>query len=414
MNAPVFPVDCIAYCDESKYVGTFRFRAVSCVSVSSAAHAEIDADFRAMLEAEEKTDFGFEDLRTARNCIIAARLMRRVVEYAARGTLQIRTILWDAYDRRHGPGTDELRNLERMYVHLLRDVLARRWTARSWEIRPDQQTAIRWTQLARITEAAARKTSGRDIEVRHLAEQSSKREPLVQIADLYAGLMSHYAFYGAQLSRLRALPDEQRNRVMEQRVEPLDSASSRERFKLLPHILALHEENGIAAQFTNKGFVFGTSVRSPVYNWLYEPQVDADKAPRRADDEQTASFFYECSETDCADIVELPFESDDPYCRRHFFERNREKIEQKKEREARREAETIYREGSHYCDACGKRSTPSSEDIAKARYINRNPQCPVCKRWSLMSLMPEANEPISHDDRLSEFERKHDDRWDRH
>lgn len=412
MTAPVFPVDCIAYCDESKYIGRERYRAISCVSIKSEKLEIVEGELRALLEEAEQEDLGFTDLTSTKNCIVATKMMRCAVEHAAAGDLQVRTIIWDAYDRRHGPGTDELRNMERMYVHLLRDVLGRRWPAKTWEVRPDEQSAIRWNAMARILEFAATKTAGRPIEVRHLEQQSSVQAPLVQVADLYAGLMSYYAKSGAAFVRLLKLPIEQQKRALAGRIEPLASGSDRERFKMLLHVMRLYGDCGIRTVLTNSGLVFGESVASVVFNWLYEPQHDEDKAPRRAEDEVIANYVYECVEPGCATVFEIHFAVEKPYCARHYRERNPAIVEARTEREDRREAERIYREGSHYCDQCGNRDTPDEGTVAEAEYIGKPPKCSVCGRRSLISMLTSSSQD-DHNERLQDFELKHDDRYRR-
>lgn len=412
MGEPIFPVDGILYADESHYTGSHRYRSLACVSVASHSLGRVDNTLRDILVSEGITDLGFTDLRSVRNCRAAVRLLRSIAEFAASGVLQVRTLVWDAYDSRHGFGTDDLRNLERMYVHLLRDVMGRRWQARSWEIRPDEQSAVRWNTLSRIAEAAASKTAGRDIEVRHLEEQSSAREPLIQVADLYAGLTAYYAENGVALSRFRALQEDQQQASIEQRVHPVESNAAVQRAKLIPYIITLHDEQRIHASFSRSGLILGDSVGSPIYTWRYEPQSAEDKAPRRGADNEVATFLFICSENGCADVVELSFHVETPYCKQHYFERNQAKIQRKIEREDRREAERLYREGSHYCDRCFHRVSPSSEDVARATYINRRPQCPACGAWSLLSASGGSRAPENDlDERLREFEQRHDDRW---
>ena len=222
--------------------------------------------------------------------------------------------------------------------------------------------------------------------------------------------MPYYADKAASFRRLAALPQERIDKVLAERVDPIKSAADRERFKMLPHIVALHANAGIACALTDKGILLGRAA-STVHNWLYQPQRAEDKAPRRGADDEIASFVYECSEKGCTSFLELPFAVEAPLCGRHYVERNPDKIEKANERESRREAERIYREGSHYCNECFHRCTPTQGEIDKAAYIGRAPQCPKCKRWCLISALAGDKSETSNDERLSEFELRHDDRW---
>lgn len=218
------------YADETQYnVGCYR--GVALVSARDPMAGELAAEVRSIL-ADSGVGVGageckWEKVRSAKGRFLADKLLTWALEGAVAGRLRVDALTWDAGDNaRAGAGIPYLKKLHQMYGHLLAETLAHRWPdAAAWVLYPDEQDALRWDTIAAGLPRAAR-----------IVPSASHREPLIQVADLFAGLaVFSRAGYDTYEQWLCLTPEEQR--------PPLDkplanlpgflSASDRQRCLLL-------------------------------------------------------------------------------------------------------------------------------------------------------------------------------------
>lgn len=227
----------------------------------------------------------------------ALRMVDFTVKHAVSGKLRIDALTWDTQDSRHSiHGRDDLRNLERMYYHLFKNVFNKRWPKGCvWRLRPDEHSALDWDSLASFVRGAGVSTTvltdflgeslvvlfNNQYQIYDLVPSSSARLVLIQLADLFAGIAVYsrqeYACYtewqytvnGRQMS----LFDEDQN-------SPLDlNKSDVERCRVLHELNTKCKAYSLGVSLRTYNGLRTMSPDGPINFWWYEPQHELDKAP---------------------------------------------------------------------------------------------------------------------------------------
>ncbi len=162
-------------------------------------------ELQQLLKESDVSEFKWERLSSARERFAALKLVEFAIGKASTDSLRIDVLTWDAEDSRHKVRRrDDVANLERMYYHLFKYVLRERWPDGSiWELRPDENTALKWNSVQDFLEYASSKTEMRrdlftkgkfilrlkkEFRIEKITPSKSHKEPLIQLADLFAGL----------------------------------------------------------------------------------------------------------------------------------------------------------------------------------------------------------------------------------
>ena len=221
------------------------------------------------------------------------------MELSTQGNLRVDTLIWDTQDSRHQiRGRDDVANLQRMYYHLFKNVLQRRWpTGSTWQLYPDENTALDWTTVQDYLDAAGldikvngglfeggfRLRLARDFSVSRICEACSSDTPLCQLSDLFAGLGAFsYSAY-RRYERWLKIQCGQMPLELGFDDDELDlSGSDRERFTIMKYLDEQCKQLKLRVGLkSSKGFKT-RDPRLPINFWLYEPQHPDDKAPVKA------------------------------------------------------------------------------------------------------------------------------------
>lgn len=289
----------IGYADES-YWNVGQFRSIALVTAARPTAEAVAVRVAHALEKSNVSEFAWNSLRTD-NTLAAANAMIEItlntaynVTYTER--LRVDVLTWDTQDSRHHNvlRRDDAANMGHLYYRLIITVIERRWPKGLWLIRPDEQSNIDFEKLEKTLAFPSRKAKASQQLVlgKQFAPalfgppkvvQSTSDAPLIQVADLFAGLSSfswndHQA-YQAWKSRQNA---HQNFPGMVQ-----DSISSGKEYKsralnkfenLYVQRLADREQKDFSMR--RKGLI----TRNPnnhINFWLYTPQGAYDKAPQR-------------------------------------------------------------------------------------------------------------------------------------
>ncbi|MCL5022043.1 MAG: DUF3800 domain-containing protein [Nitrospirae bacterium] len=286
----------IAFADEKGY-NEGRYRGIALVTLPQQNVNVFRHEMQRLLRESEVREFKWEKLASARERFAALKMIDFAIEKALNGSLRIDVLTWDTEDSRHKiPKRDDIANLERMYYHLLKYVLCERWPDGSiWALYPDENTALKWNSVQDCLDCAGRKTEIRrdlftkgkfalrlkqEFRIELLSPCKSHQEPLVQLADLFAGISvysrSSYASYqsweAAKKAECSLFP-------MEQGRLPKLSKSNKERCCVMFEFnnKCKSKKLGVSLK-THKGLKT-PDAKHPINFWWYEPQHEADKAP---------------------------------------------------------------------------------------------------------------------------------------
>ena len=288
----------LAFSDETRFnVG--RYRGIALVTVARGPQPSISGDVREILLEAGVGELKWQKLRTARDRFAALSVMDCAMRHVQAGDLRIDTLLWDIEDTRHKVARrDDHQNLHRMYYHLFKNVLARRWPeGATWHLLPDEHASMDWNSIAANLhgthigvetkpdlfgqrELGARLHS--ELGVAAITPMASHLEPLIQVADLFAGLgvYSRQAFQkyeqwhanqGGQLSLFDEAP-------------PQLSGSDRERCWVLNELDRRCKKHRLGVSLRMRGRLHTPDPARPLNFWWYEAQTPLDTAPvkRRA------------------------------------------------------------------------------------------------------------------------------------
>ena len=286
----------VGFSDETRW-NTGRFRALALVTMEETKRERVNSNLLAILQESGVKEFKWKNCDGARERFAAEKMLAYALQEAILGTLRIDVLIWDIEDSRHKiRGRDDIANLQRMYYHLLKQVLTKRWPERSkWLLIPDENTAIDWDNVEDFVDRAGfivkiwkdLFTGGkfklrmiREFKIDDIVPCHSSQEPISQLADLFAGLgvysRDNYDRYDAWLEQ----NDTQRSLLGNiKKVSRSFSLSEKERFPLIKQFNDRCKKNKMYVSLRkNRGFMT-MKPSMPVNFWLYEAQREEDKAP---------------------------------------------------------------------------------------------------------------------------------------
>lgn len=192
----------IAFADETNYnVG--RYRGIALISLNASDLSVLSEELKQIITQSNISGFKWVDLTSARHRFAAKKMLDFSIQKVKNKFLRIDILTWDTEDKRHKiQGRDDISNLQRMYYHLFKNVMLKRWPYRyTWALNPDVNSAIKWGQLFAFLRLAA---IGEGMKEAHnwrsfaeymqgfgiiqIKPENSKDEPFIQLADLFAGL----------------------------------------------------------------------------------------------------------------------------------------------------------------------------------------------------------------------------------
>jgi hypothetical protein len=174
----------ILYSDESHH-NHGAVRGVGAVSLRLDDTTRLSDELANLLRASGVRELKWEKVRTARMGFAAGKALTWTLDHALAGDIWIETLSWDARSaaasRARRPSLGRLRDA---YATLLASVIARQaersdptGPSQHWQLVPDEQNAAPWTGAQSAVPQIASVSPAR-----------SETQPLIQLADLLAGL----------------------------------------------------------------------------------------------------------------------------------------------------------------------------------------------------------------------------------
>ena len=190
-----------AFSDESNY-NSGPVRSVATITIEERERARVEQVVKEIIQTSGLKELKWKSLRSARDRFAALDVARFILSVAGDGKARIDAMSW------RGAIPSDLKtqrapvaSLEVMYYHLFRTVFNRRWPVNSkWAVVADEQTGIDWNRLRELTnltgwdphfeydDTRLTITKRTNWAIESLSTARSEREPLIQVADLFAGL----------------------------------------------------------------------------------------------------------------------------------------------------------------------------------------------------------------------------------
>ncbi len=190
-----------AFSDESHYsVG--RYRGIGLVTAKNSCYHNLNAELKDILQQTNVKELKWHKLDSRNDCQAAMKFVEFAVHNACAENIRIDVLIWDMGDNRHKVvGREDTANMHRMYYHLFKNVLTKRWPDGStWELYPDEQASIDWSKIARFLDMASisvgvpSQLSGlieslkTEFNILRIEQRKSEAEPFIQMADVFAGM----------------------------------------------------------------------------------------------------------------------------------------------------------------------------------------------------------------------------------
>lgn len=285
-----------AFSDETNW-NDGDVRGLCVISIRSTDEQALCGEIAALLAESGVKEFAWKKFSQARERFAAERLLNFLIEKARFRVMRADCLTWTIKDSRHEiKNRDDVANLERMYHHLFKNVLARRWPDEAcWELNPDEHTAIDWKGVAYHLD---RKdfdveydnnllTSGKpDWRIRRVFNLAcinplTSDHPLIQLADLVAGLAaySRKAFEGFR--EWDAANAVQKGLFESPPPRKLSKAEN-ERFPVLRSFNVECKKRKLGVGLMSSQGLKTHDPKNPINFWWYDPQHPDDKAPTKA------------------------------------------------------------------------------------------------------------------------------------
>lgn len=287
----------VGFGDESNW-NKGRFRSIGLVTTTVAAVDDLNWQLTQILAESGVSEFKWQKLRQARERFAAERMCDFAVDAALRQQVRVDVLIWDIEDSRHKiRSRDDIENLQRMYYHLFCNVLRARWPNNAvWRLHPDEHSAMDWQTVedclqnvaGRIERERSLFTGGRfqlrlrrEFGIEEIRSVSSSDQPLLQLADLFAGMA---VFSREQFNEYQKWLNQTGSQLKffeDQDDTPRASGSSKERFQVLQHFDVTCKSRRLGVSLKKKRGLWTPSPDNPLNFWMYKPQHPEDKAPRR-------------------------------------------------------------------------------------------------------------------------------------
>ncbi len=284
----VVEVTHIGFSDESHW-NESRYRSLALITLDKANLAELVAASRQLLAQSSLREFSWKELRSDNRRTAAERLCSFAVDYACKGKLRIDILIWDIQDSRHKiQGRDDTANLARMYYRLISHVIRNRWPSGSiWQLFVDERNDIDWQELESYLPSRPKRNRDQGQLLQRASQYYKPRveqavsanAPLVQIADLFAGLAAFSWNEHAAYERWKGQSD--MFSLMFSDAKPSElSKSQTHKARTLLHFTTYCKPRIDISHKAGEGL--RTPVpKSPINFWRYVPQHEKDKAPLR-------------------------------------------------------------------------------------------------------------------------------------
>lgn len=283
------------YSDESSSPDN-RYWTLGAVSGEENSIKHLRGTLQTVLKETGVAEVKFEEIRTHSTKIkAAAKFIEAGILEAANKNIRIDVLLWDVQDSRHSIiGRDDIANFGRMYYKMIRHI-GRKWDIQRWFFYPDALSSVNWLDISQCLNKTTLekypselldffRNKGQLFFVREVRPQESHKEPIVQLADIFAGFGWFSKVKGTEFLKWREHINRQSSPVFSWFDDNCENFSGLKgtilnRFKLLRTIDTLCKKYKLGVSMKSYKQLLTFDHDKPINFWNYEPQTDMDKAP---------------------------------------------------------------------------------------------------------------------------------------
>lgn len=292
----------IAFSDESNW-NSGRFRAISLITLKVEDVDSLNQTLNLLLASSGVSEFKWKNFNGAKQRFAAEKKINAFFAIHDINRIRLDVIVWDISDSRHSiSGRDDAMNLAIMYYHLLNNVFKNRWPDNAiWKFIPDEHSEINWVDLQKILNTVSERIESlmeipledsaswseisdfvfslrKYFHVYEIEQGNSSNQPILQMADLFAGLCCFsWEIYDKYELWLKI----QDSSLFTLTEDLTHSKRDKERFPLLKYFDDQCKSRKVRVSLkTNRGLMSMDPDRN-INIWFYKPQHSKDKAPQK-------------------------------------------------------------------------------------------------------------------------------------
>lgn len=287
------PIEYVSFSDES-YTTAVRFRGICAVSFPRDRLDFIEDEIKRILhESGVEDEFKWQKTRNAKYRLCADKLFRFAIKQITESAMRVDVLVWDTHDRRHDVAArDDEANYERMFFHLLKNVMKKRERNSLWHIFPDEKLGIDWNTIEDCLGNFGQRIDAmphaliRDLftdpfyQIKTFKQVASSASVSVQLADFFAGI----GVFAREKSQkyFQWIDDGPGMLSLFVTKKDAPSGADRERFRLIHDLNRLCKEHRLGVSLESRRYLWTPEPRNPLNFWHYEPKHEKDRAPTRS------------------------------------------------------------------------------------------------------------------------------------
>lgn len=283
------------FSDESGWEKDSRFGCVAKISGTDKHTKELNNFLHEILNTHKRREIKFKSVKGYDAKIVAFEFYKKAFEFLNESKIKIHVLVWDKHDTRHDvKGRSDIENLKRMYFHNLK-VMKNHWGIdTNWSFYPDEFTAINWeNDVVRylVDMTLVQKDNSQfdffdefksiQIKYNHVKELESDKFPIIQLADLFAGIVREsrlqsekfMIWYNSKINKNQFSLFESEEKVC-------ISKNLKYKFELMYEFKKLAEDNKMGISLKSEKYFKTFNNNKNIFIWHYKPQGEYDKAPQ--------------------------------------------------------------------------------------------------------------------------------------
>lgn len=284
----------LIFSDESGWEKDNRYGSLAKISGTYENTKELNNQLKEILRFHKRTEIKFKGVKGTDSKNIAYDFYKTSFDFLVQSKIKIHVLVWDKHDERHNiKGRSDIENLKRMYYHNLK-VLKSHWQIdTNWSFYPDEFTAIDWkndvvkylTNMTLVSKNHQQYDFFNEIkEIRikynNVQELKSDMYPIVQLADLFAGIIRTSRLQSNDfMSWFLTKENENQFSLFDKPKEIIISKNLQPKFELMYEFKKLADRYKLGMSLNSDKYFKTYNCKKNIFIWHYSPQGEYDKAP---------------------------------------------------------------------------------------------------------------------------------------
>lgn len=288
------------YSDESGVFG-HRYQSIALISGQDGELTKLRDILQGIIRDRNLVELKFTEISGYQSPrAIAARkfIKSSIKDFARYKKIRIDVLTWDTQDPRHNvPNRDDIANLEEMYYKVLKH-MAIKWNQARWNFYPDKNSKINWQgiksylNITRLRRSKYKQhtllnllESEQVIQFTDITQLDSFSEPLIQLADFFAGIARFTGEEGVQCVKwLASYGNRKQLRMRQLLLNSHKEQTARRkgcRFQLVGELNQICKNCRMGVSLNKNKRLWTPDSNNPINFWNYVPQGEYDKAPSK-------------------------------------------------------------------------------------------------------------------------------------